>query len=279
MMSTMQGSMEITGEYLCLENAALSPRLMNVLPAGALYPTTIEITLPAQMAVIPFGDSEARAVAHHEDGTTTWRYETDSTGGILYAGDYIREDIAAGDLTIAFYYGRKHQAVMEAAEAVDAVKSVVDYCMAADLAGACHNAVLDAAFLLCLCNDFFIVGVAHGVFGVHGAIQFRKRVFVTGDGNALHGAQAEMAAAFGTDVVGLHFLFVHQFFAMAAFDPHAIWYGRRFVLFGRWPWCFAAPVQNDVVFLFKQIHGKTSSLLAYSFKITLEIKLVSNKPF
>lgn len=128
MMSTMQGSMEITGEYLCLENAALSPRLMNVLPAGALYPTTIEITLPAQMTVIPFGDSEANAVAHHEDGTTTWRYETDSTGGILYAGDYICEDIAAGDLTIAFYYGRKHQEVMEDAEAVEAVKSVVDYC-------------------------------------------------------------------------------------------------------------------------------------------------------
>lgn len=128
MMSTMQGSMEISEEYLCLENAALSPRLMNVLPAGALYPTTIEITLPAQMTVIPFGDSEASAVAHHEDGTTTWRYEIDSTGGILYAGDYIREDIAAGDLTIAFYYGRKHQAVMEDAEAVEAVKSVVDYC-------------------------------------------------------------------------------------------------------------------------------------------------------
>lgn len=130
MMSTMQGSMEISEEYLCLENAALSPRLMNVLPAGALYPTTIEITLPEQMTVIPFGDSEATAVAHHEDGTTTWRYETGSTGGILYAGDYMREDIAAGDMTIAFYYGRKHQAVMEAAEAVDAVRSVVDYCSA-----------------------------------------------------------------------------------------------------------------------------------------------------
>ena len=128
MMSTMQGSMEISEEYLCLENATLSPRLMNVLPAGALYPTTIEITLPAQMTVIPFGDSAASAVAHHEDGTTTWRYETGSTGGILYAGDYIREDIAAGDLTIAFYYGRKHQEVMEDAEAVEAVKSVVDYC-------------------------------------------------------------------------------------------------------------------------------------------------------
>ena len=31
-------------------------------------------------------------------------------------------------MTIEFYYGRKHQAVMEAAKAVDAVKEVVDYC-------------------------------------------------------------------------------------------------------------------------------------------------------
>ena len=31
-------------------------------------------------------------------------------------------------MTIEFYYGRKHQAVMEEAGAVDAVKAVVDYC-------------------------------------------------------------------------------------------------------------------------------------------------------
>ena len=33
-------------------------------------------------------------------------------------------------MTIEFYYGRKHQAVMEAAGAAEAVKSVVDYCTA-----------------------------------------------------------------------------------------------------------------------------------------------------
>ena len=45
----------------------------------------------------------------------TWRYEDDSAGGIVYAGDYIRQDIQAGGMDIEFYYGRKHQAVMEAA--------------------------------------------------------------------------------------------------------------------------------------------------------------------
>ncbi len=126
--SSMQGGKEISGEYLCLENAALAPRLLNVLPDEGIYPATIEITLPDSMTVIPFGISEAELVARHDDGTATWRYEDNGTGGILYAGDYIREDIQVGGITIQFYYGRKHQAVMEAAGALDAVRAVVDYC-------------------------------------------------------------------------------------------------------------------------------------------------------
>lgn len=82
------------------------------------------------MTVIPFGASEAEVVTAHEDGTKTWRYEANSAGGILYAGDYIRQDIRAGGMDIEFYYGRRHQAVMEAAGAADAVKSVADYCTA-----------------------------------------------------------------------------------------------------------------------------------------------------
>ena len=125
---TMQGGKELSREYLCLENAALAPRLLNVMPGEAGYPAEIEITLPENMLAIPFGSSEAEVVAEHGDGTRTWRYEQNGAGGILYAGDYIREDIQAGGMTIAFYYGRKHQAVMEEAKAVDAVKAVVDYC-------------------------------------------------------------------------------------------------------------------------------------------------------
>ena len=126
--STSQGDPEISGTYLCLENQRLAPYLLNVLPQGEGYPTTVEITLPGSMAVIPFGPEEAEMVEAHGDGTVTWRYESDSPGGILYAGDYIREDIEAGGITIAFYYGRKHQAVMEDARAAEAVQAVVDYC-------------------------------------------------------------------------------------------------------------------------------------------------------
>ena len=98
---TMQGGKELSGEYLCLENSALSPRVMNVMPGEAGYPAEIEITLPENMLAIPFGSSEAKVVAKHEDGTRTWRYEQNGAGGILYAGDYIREDIEAGGMTIA----------------------------------------------------------------------------------------------------------------------------------------------------------------------------------
>ena len=125
---TMQGGKELSSEYLCLENSALSPRVMNVLPGESGYPTTIEITLPASMIAIPFSSSEAEVLSENADGTRTWRYEANSAGGILYAGDYICEQIEAGGMTIEFYYSRKHQSVMEAAGAADAVKAVVDYC-------------------------------------------------------------------------------------------------------------------------------------------------------
>ena len=129
-LSNSQGSTEISGTYLQLENAALSPRLLNVLPDENYYPTEMEITLPDALTVIPFSSSRAEVVAEHEDGTKTWRWEDIGTGGILYAGDYIREDIQAGGMTIELYYGRKHQKIMEQAGAVEAVRAVVEYCAA-----------------------------------------------------------------------------------------------------------------------------------------------------
>ena len=126
--STSQGKPEISETYLCLENQRLFPYLLNIMPGDEGYPTTVEITLPAAMTAIPFGTEDAAVVAENGDGTKTWSYESNHLGGILYAGDYIREDIQAGGITVAFYYGRKHQAVMEAAGAADAVRAVISYC-------------------------------------------------------------------------------------------------------------------------------------------------------
>ena len=127
-MSTMQGDAEVSDEYLCLQNSALAPRILNVLPDENLYPATIEVTLPQGMTVIPFSSAQPELVAEQENNTVTWRYQDNGAGGILYAGDYVREEIKATGLTVEFYYGRKHQQVMEQAGAVEAVQAVVDYC-------------------------------------------------------------------------------------------------------------------------------------------------------
>ena len=129
-MSSGQGNAEISGTYLQLENATLSPRLLNVLPDENIYPTEMEITLPASMVAIPFGSSRAEVAAEHENGTKTWRWDDIGTGGILYAGDYIRENIQAGGMNIELYYGRKHQEIMKQVNAADAVRDVVEYCTA-----------------------------------------------------------------------------------------------------------------------------------------------------
>ncbi|HJC48231.1 MAG TPA: hypothetical protein IAA04_09290 [Candidatus Lachnoclostridium pullistercoris] len=127
-LSAMQGSAEISEEYLYLPNADLAPRLLNVRPAGETIPAVTEITLPSHMTVIPFGPSHAEITAENEDGTLTWRYESEGTGGICYAGDYVRQDIEADGITVEFYYGRKHQDVMEEAGAAEAIQAVIRYC-------------------------------------------------------------------------------------------------------------------------------------------------------
>ena len=87
---------------------------MNVMPGEDGYPATIEITLPAAMTVIPFCASEAEVVAEHGDGTKTWRYETNRAGGILYAGDYVREEIQAGGAYHRLLLRPQASAAMEA---------------------------------------------------------------------------------------------------------------------------------------------------------------------
>lgn len=77
---TMQGDKELSSDYLCLENSALLPQLMNVRSGEGGCRTTVEITLPASMMAIPFSDSEAAVIAEHEDGAKTWRYEEKGMG-------------------------------------------------------------------------------------------------------------------------------------------------------------------------------------------------------
>ncbi len=68
---TMQGGKELSSEYLCLENAALAPRVMNVMPGEDGYPAEIEITLPASMTADPLrfqrGGGRGRQRGRHQN--------------------------------------------------------------------------------------------------------------------------------------------------------------------------------------------------------------------
>ena len=128
LMETMQGKPEISSKYLCLENQALAPAIMNAGTADGTLSSITDITLPDTMTVIPFGLAEAKKEAEHDNGTITWRIEDTENRGILYAGDYVRQDIEAVGTTIQFYYGRKHQPIMEEANAAEAIQTVMEYC-------------------------------------------------------------------------------------------------------------------------------------------------------
>ena len=130
LISSAQGRLEISEEYLCLENSNLMPCLINAPFTGSSQSTAIEITLPKALTLIPFGPEEAEVTARHEDGFRTWRCQTFGTGGIFYAGDYVQERIDAGGMRIEFYYSRKHQSIMESIGAADAVRRAADYCAA-----------------------------------------------------------------------------------------------------------------------------------------------------
>lgn len=124
-----QGNLEISEDYLCLENQNLAPYLLNMgAPEGEMLSALIDITVPENMTVLPFGLPEAEKKSKNGDGTATWHYEDIGGSGIVYAGDYVQEEIEAGGIPIRFYYGRKHQNVMKEAKAADVVRTVVDYC-------------------------------------------------------------------------------------------------------------------------------------------------------
>lgn len=125
-----QGDPEISSRYLCLENADLTPTLLNAYYRDEVLPATVDVTLPRNMTAIPFGKAKAEVFRDDGGNTRTWRIEDTGFTTILYAGDYVREDVEAAGTTLQFYYGRKHQPIMEAADAAGAIKSVVEYCTA-----------------------------------------------------------------------------------------------------------------------------------------------------
>lgn len=129
-MGMFQGQkQEISDQYLCLESESLAPILQGVASQqGPFLKNTIDITVPGHLKVIPFSALEAKLLSKNDDGTKTWRILETRQNTALYVGDYVQEDVAAAGLNVKFYYSRKHQSIMEKAEAADALRMVLKYC-------------------------------------------------------------------------------------------------------------------------------------------------------
>lgn len=130
LLSSTQGDMEISSQYMALENDVLSPCPYDIWYQGETLPAVLDITLPGPMTPVLFGTGSSRLLQEHPDGTKTWRMEDEGYRMILFVGDYVCEDIPveAAGLTVHFYYARKHQPVMEAVDAATSIRQVVEYC-------------------------------------------------------------------------------------------------------------------------------------------------------
>ena len=127
---TIQGDMEISDTYMALENDVLAPTLYDVGPAGDTLPAVVDLTLPRQMTPVPFGQGTAEPLRDNGDGTVTWRVQDEGRSSIIFAGDYVREDIPVehAGITVQFYYSQKHRPIMEAADAAGSVRRAVAFC-------------------------------------------------------------------------------------------------------------------------------------------------------
>ncbi|MBD5085282.1 MAG: M1 family metallopeptidase [Clostridiales bacterium] len=128
--SNAQGSAEISDSYMNIENDRLSPTPYDVWYQGEYLPAVMDITLPGHMTPILFGAGSTVLLQENEGGTKTWRMESQGYHMIVYAGDYICEEIPikSAGLTINFYYSRKHQPIMETMDAAEMIRQTVEFC-------------------------------------------------------------------------------------------------------------------------------------------------------
>ncbi len=128
--SASQGSLEISDIYMSLENDVLSPSPYNVWYQGETLPAVMDITLPGHMTPVLFGAGSTALLRENEDGTKVWRMTDEGYHMIVYAGDYIREEIPveSAGITVNFYYSRRHQPIMEAVNAAESIRQAIEYC-------------------------------------------------------------------------------------------------------------------------------------------------------
>ena len=124
-----QGTLEISQDYLNLENEIFAPVPENFLwETEERPPFTADITLPAGMTPVVFGRGIATPLETKPNGDVHWQIFDNTRSMILYAGDYVSHNIRAAGVDVEFLYSAKHQRVMEECKVDDVLKRVFEYC-------------------------------------------------------------------------------------------------------------------------------------------------------
>ena len=127
-MSLSQGECEISDDYIYLAHQDFSPMPRDFVESTMeRAPFTAKITLPDKMTPVLFGTGTVEA-GESDAGSTQWLLQTSGWSLILYAGDYVSEQIEAAGLDVEFYYSAKHRKVMEECNVRETLKQVFEYC-------------------------------------------------------------------------------------------------------------------------------------------------------
>ncbi len=164
----IMGGDEIERRYIYLTGPAFAPA-MEAEP-GRNNRITADIALPSYMSALVNG-GEAERVAENEDSTAQWRLTANSPHIYLYAADYVRQDVSTEEMSVDFFYSRKHEAVMERVNIHQTLGDVLQYC--AQNVGPLHFAE-NSRLKLVQITAFMFGGYASNGMSVMGETSFAE---------------------------------------------------------------------------------------------------------
>lgn len=123
---------QLGADVISKKSVTMASKTLAPVVAGCVLPdndSTVELNIALKSSLTPVGTGEITKLADHQDGTTSWQVKDVGTDRVfLYAGDYIRADLDAGDGTnIPFYYSRKYRTRLENG-ALDLMEKAIQYC-------------------------------------------------------------------------------------------------------------------------------------------------------
>ncbi|MEM1485616.1 M1 family aminopeptidase [Oscillospiraceae bacterium PP1C4] len=119
----------ISRESVTMTSKTLAP----VVSRCVLVPdtSTVSLRIALNSSLTPVGTGTPTKLTDNGDGTTSWLVEDTATDRLfLYAGDYTRVELDAGDgNSIPFYYSQKYRLRLENG-ALDLMEQAIQYCTA-----------------------------------------------------------------------------------------------------------------------------------------------------